>query len=99
MGQMRETLVDVNEAFSARFEEKKLPVLQVMKFDMIGETNETTQVRVLNMFSLCFRTFSLFTEMWNLANLFKQLVFYCWLLVHFDGIDYWKGFLIGNSIF
>lgn len=47
MGDMRETLVDVSEAFSTRFEEKKLPVLQVTKFDMIGETNDTTQIDVM----------------------------------------------------
>ena len=100
MGDMRETLVDVSEAFSTRFEEKKLPVLQVTKFDMIGETNDTTQVRVLNKFSHCFYTFSIFTEKWNLATLFKQLVIYCWLLMHFDHIDYWKGFFfIRNLIF
>lgn len=47
MGEMRETLVDVSEAFQTHFEEKKLPVLQVTKFDMIGDTNDTTQVRCL----------------------------------------------------
>ncbi|CAH3111111.1 unnamed protein product [Pocillopora meandrina] len=47
MGEMRETLVDVTEAFQAHFEEKKLPVLQITKFDMIGDTNDTTQVDVL----------------------------------------------------
>ena len=45
MGEMRETLVDVSEAFSTYFEEKKLPVLHITKFDMIGDTEETTQVR------------------------------------------------------
>ena len=44
MGEMRETLVDVSEAFSTHFEEKKLPVLHITKFDMIGDTEETTQV-------------------------------------------------------
>lgn len=44
MGEMRETLVDVTEAFQAHFEEKKLPVLHITKFDMIGDTNDTTQV-------------------------------------------------------
>lgn len=48
MGEMRETLVDVSEAFQTHFEEKKLPVLQVTKFDMIGDTNDTTQVRWLS---------------------------------------------------
>ena len=45
MGEMRETLVDVSEAFSTYFEEKKLPVLHITKFDMIGDTEETTQVK------------------------------------------------------
>lgn len=44
MGEMRETLVDVTEAFQTQFEEKRLPVLQVTKFDMIGDTKDTTQV-------------------------------------------------------
>lgn len=47
MGEMRETLVDVSEAFSTYFEEKKLPVLHITKFDMIGDTEETTQIDVL----------------------------------------------------
>lgn len=45
MGEMRETLVDVTEAFQTQFEEKRLPVLQVTKFDMIGDAKNTTQVR------------------------------------------------------
>lgn len=45
MGEMRETLVDVTEAFQTQFEEKRLPVLQVTKFDMIGDAKDTTQVR------------------------------------------------------
>lgn len=45
MGDMRETLVDVSEAFSKHFEEEKLPVLHITKFDMIGETEGTTQVK------------------------------------------------------
>ena len=51
MGEMRETLVDVSEAFSTHFEEKKLPVLHVTKFDMIGDTEETTQVRKIKLIS------------------------------------------------
>lgn len=45
MGDMRETLVDVSEAFSKHFDEEKLPVLHITKFDMIGETEGTTQVK------------------------------------------------------
>ena len=53
MGEMRETLVDVSEAFQTHFDEKKLPVLQVTKFDMIGDTKDTTQVRnVIVLFQL-----------------------------------------------
>lgn len=44
MGEMRETLVDVTEAFQTQFEEKRVPVLQITKFDMIGDTKDTTQV-------------------------------------------------------
>ncbi|CAH3111248.1 unnamed protein product [Porites lobata] len=47
MGDMRETLVDVSEAFSKHFDEEKLPVLHITKFDMIGETEGTTQIDVL----------------------------------------------------
>lgn len=47
MGEMRETLVDATEVFQTHFEEKKLPVLQITKFDMIGDTSDTTQVDVL----------------------------------------------------
>lgn len=47
MGEMRETLVDVTEAFQTQFEEKRVPVLQITKFDMIGDTKDTTQIDVL----------------------------------------------------
>ncbi|XP_068681155.1 uncharacterized protein [Montipora capricornis] len=48
MGEMRETLVDISEMFSTRFEEKKLPVLQVTKHDVIhGGSEEKTQIDVL----------------------------------------------------
>lgn len=112
MGEMREKLVDVSEAFSTRFEEKKLPVLQVTKFDMIGETEETTQVWVLNIFKKeHFRK-----EDDNLPHIFPLFsyifTFYrgnescktvqiggITLLVYFDSIDYGKGFLMRNLMF
>lgn len=52
MGEMRETLVDVTEAFQTHFDEKKLPVLQVTKFDMIGDTKDTTQVGKYNYYKM-----------------------------------------------
>ena len=43
-GEMRETLEDINEAFYNVFESKKIPVLQVLKFDVIEESDEIYQV-------------------------------------------------------
>ena len=62
MGEMRETLVDVSEAFSTYFEEKKLPVLHITKFDMIGDTEETTQVKAI--FHRTFRHTNMYFKPW-----------------------------------
>ncbi|XP_031552467.1 nucleolin-like [Actinia tenebrosa] len=45
--EMSETIGDITEAFSSHYENKKLPVLQVTKFDVIEETNEIYQIDVL----------------------------------------------------
>ena len=44
MGEMRETLADISEAFTTHFEEKKLPVLHITKYDTIGDVKDTIQV-------------------------------------------------------
>lgn len=47
--EMSETIGDITEAFSSHYENKKLPVLQITKFDVIEETNEIYQVRCVCM--------------------------------------------------
>ena len=47
-GEMQDTLEDISEAFYSYFEKKKIPVLQILKCDVIEESDEIYQVRFRN---------------------------------------------------
>ena len=50
--EMSECVEDIGESFYSHFEAKKIPVLQVTKFDIIEETSEIYQVNKCN-FIVC----------------------------------------------